>query len=317
MIRSLAAWRVLRAQHSADDRADYATFTFLQIARKGEVLTSNGSILMADENKPDITALTVQLLSSFVSNNTVPSEGLAELIKTTRTALTADLEAPAAAAAEDYVPAVSVRKSLASPDHIISLIDGRPYKTLKRHLATHGLTPEQYRERYKLPKSYPLVAASYSDARRAVAQRLGLGRKSAAAPMAAAAPAATAAPAVKTKPSKAAAKPKSSPAAAEKADLSAPAAAKAAPRKRLSIASFKEEKPAASPATKVQGGAAGTSASQDEPSMAAKPKPSSAKAKPAAKEKAATKPKPAKANAKAAAPAAMDAKAPEPANASN
>jgi predicted transcriptional regulator len=72
---------------------------------------------------------------------------------------------------------VSVRKSLASPDHIISMIDGKPYKTLRRHLAGHGLTPEQYRERYKLKADYPMVAAAYSESRRAMAKKIGLGRK--------------------------------------------------------------------------------------------------------------------------------------------
>ena len=72
---------------------------------------------------------------------------------------------------------VSARKSLRSRDHIISMIDGKPYKTLKRHLSGHGLTPEQYRERYKLPVSYPMVAESYSAARREMAKRIGLGRK--------------------------------------------------------------------------------------------------------------------------------------------
>lgn len=81
-------------------------------------------------------------------------------------------------AAQSFTPAVSVRKSLASPEHILSLIEGEPYKTLKRHLASHGLTPEQYRERYKLPSTYPLVAQSYSDARRAVVRKVGLGKKS-------------------------------------------------------------------------------------------------------------------------------------------
>jgi len=135
---------------------------------------------MADEQQTDLTALTVQLLSAYVSRNSVPSEGLADLIKSTRAALVAP-PAPAAQKAEavKVTPAVSVRKSLASPEHIISLIDGKPYKTLKRHLATHGLTPDDYRERYGLPKSYPLVAESYSQARRAVAQKLGLGHKSA------------------------------------------------------------------------------------------------------------------------------------------
>ncbi|WP_267434316.1 MucR family transcriptional regulator [Sphingomonas sp. GM_Shp_1] len=85
---------------------------------------------------------------------------------------TTDVEAPT-----EYVPAVSVRKSLASKDHIVSMIDGKPYKTLRRHLATHGLTPEEYRERYGLKPDYPMVAESYSESRRAMAKKIGLGRK--------------------------------------------------------------------------------------------------------------------------------------------
>jgi predicted transcriptional regulator len=76
-----------------------------------------------------------------------------------------------------FTPAVSVRKSLASKDHIISMIDGKPYKTLRRHLATNGLTPEEYRERYGLKPDYPMVAENYSAARSAMAKSLGLGRK--------------------------------------------------------------------------------------------------------------------------------------------
>jgi predicted transcriptional regulator len=82
-------------------------------------------------------------------------------------------EEPTASAA----PAVSVRKSLASKDHIISMIDGKPYKTLRRHLARHGLTPEQYRERFGLKSDYPMVSESYSNARREMAKKIGLGRK--------------------------------------------------------------------------------------------------------------------------------------------
>jgi hypothetical protein len=74
-----------------------------------------------------------------------------------------------------------VRKSLASPEHIISLIDGKPYKTLKRHLIARGLTPEKYRSRYNLPASYPMVASAYAEHRRAVAQRIGLGSRKGAA----------------------------------------------------------------------------------------------------------------------------------------
>jgi predicted transcriptional regulator len=76
-----------------------------------------------------------------------------------------------------FTPAVSVRKSLASKDHIISMIDGKPYKTLRRHLSTNGLTPEEYRARYNLKADYPMVAPSYSEARRAVAHKIGLGAK--------------------------------------------------------------------------------------------------------------------------------------------
>ena len=78
---------------------------------------------------------------------------------------------------EEYPPAVSARKSLANKDHIISLIDGKPYKTLRGHLANHGLTAEEYRARYKLKADYPMVAENYSEARRSIAVMIGLGRK--------------------------------------------------------------------------------------------------------------------------------------------
>lgn len=176
---------------------------------------------MSDDNTPDITTLTVQLLSAFVSNNTVPGEGLADLIRTTRAALT---ENPSVTSGEaqttTYAPAVSARKSLSSPDHILSMIDGKPYKTLKRHLATHGLSPDQYRERYNLPKSYPLVAPSYSEARRAVATRLGLGRK----PVTSAKAAPAEKPAAKA-PAQKSAKPAANPAKTAKASKPAPAKA--------------------------------------------------------------------------------------------
>lgn len=76
-----------------------------------------------------------------------------------------------------HAPAVSVRKSLASRDHIISMIDGKPYRTLRRHLAAHGLTPEEYRARYNLRPDYPMVSESYSERRRVLAQEIGLGQK--------------------------------------------------------------------------------------------------------------------------------------------
>lgn len=133
---------------------------------------------MAEAEKPDFNVLTVTLLSAYLANNnvTVASNELPELIRSTRAALENDA-AQEATAETEYVPAVSMRKSRASRDHLISLIDGKPYKSLKRHLKSHGLTPAQYRERYKLPDDYPMVAPAYSEHRREVAQRLGLGRK--------------------------------------------------------------------------------------------------------------------------------------------
>jgi len=78
----------------------------------------------------------------------------------------------------EHVPAVTARKSLSDPDHIISMIDGKKYKTLRRHLSTHGMTPEEYRARYGLKADYPMVSANYSESRRAMAVKIGLGRKS-------------------------------------------------------------------------------------------------------------------------------------------
>lgn len=81
-----------------------------------------------------------------------------------------------------HTPAVTARKSLASPERIISMIDGKPYRTLRRHLSTNGLTPDEYRARYNLKPDYPMVAPAYSEARRAMAKKIGLGRKRASPP---------------------------------------------------------------------------------------------------------------------------------------
>lgn len=138
---------------------------------------------MTDQSQSSLTELTVDLLAAFVSNNTVGARDLPELIASTHAALAA-LEGGSAGEAEpeavpepEYPPAVSIRKSLGKRDQILSMIDGKPYKTLKRHLSRHGMTPAQYRERYRLPADYPMVAPAYSEARREVAKRLGLGRK--------------------------------------------------------------------------------------------------------------------------------------------
>ncbi len=125
------------------------------------------------------TELTIAWLSNpntRTANEDVPAflqkmhETLGGLLGTT--AAPAPVEAPS-----EYSPAVTARKSLASKDHIISMIDGKPYKTLRRHISTHGLSPNEYRERYGLKSDYPMVAENYSESRRAMAKKIGLGRK--------------------------------------------------------------------------------------------------------------------------------------------
>jgi predicted transcriptional regulator len=146
---------------------------------------------MAETEEAGVMSLTVSLLSAYFANNTVPSSELPALVEETRRALLGGAAAIAAApegkaeegaleipAPEpDFKPAVTV-ESLASPNHLLSLIDGKPYKALKRHLSSHGLTPAEYRGRYGLSADYPMVAPGYSAARREVAIRLGLGGKS-------------------------------------------------------------------------------------------------------------------------------------------
>lgn len=159
---------------------------------------------MSDENSLNPVELATELTIAWLGNaNTrVQADDVPAFLRTMHATVTelssgasATAEVPEEAPAEpEFTPAVTVRKSLASKDHILSLIDGKPYKTLRRHLSGHGLTPEQYRERYKLKADYPMVAPNYSEARREVAHRLGLGSKGRAAKAAATAPAPAPAP---------------------------------------------------------------------------------------------------------------------------
>jgi predicted transcriptional regulator len=123
------------------------------------------------------------IVSAYVSNNSVPISELPGLLAGVHAALT-KLSAPATTVTEaaDRPTPAQIRKSV-TPDALISFIDGKPYKTLKRHLSRNGLTIEQYRERFGLPRDYPSTAASYSAQRSELARSLGLGqqrRKSAA-----------------------------------------------------------------------------------------------------------------------------------------
>lgn len=132
---------------------------------------------MAEESASDLLALTAEIVAAHVANNSVGLGDLAPLIGNVHAAL-AGLGAPAPAVAEpEQKPAVSVRTSV-KPDGITCLEDGKKFKTLKRHLRTdHGMTPEEYRAKWKLPPDYPMVAPAYAETRRAMAVRIGLGRK--------------------------------------------------------------------------------------------------------------------------------------------
>lgn len=142
---------------------------------------------MSDENDLNAVELAAELTIAWLSNqnNRVNADEVPAFLRTmhaTVTELAGTPPAPAedvedVAPEQEFTPAVSVRKSLGSKDHIISLIDGKPYKTLRRHLSTHGLTPEEYRARYNLKPDYPMVAPNYSEARRAMAHKIGLGAK--------------------------------------------------------------------------------------------------------------------------------------------
>ena len=115
---------------------------------------------------------------TFPGNNSIPVAELPSLISSVHSALVKLAGDGGGAVAEPEVltPAVPIRKSM-SPDHLICLDDGRRFKSLKRHLATLGMTPDQYRTKWNLPADYPMVAPNYAAARSALAKNMGLGQK--------------------------------------------------------------------------------------------------------------------------------------------
>ncbi|WP_430911261.1 MucR family transcriptional regulator [Methylobacterium sp. sgz302541] len=120
---------------------------------------------------------TVDVVSAYVANNSLPIGELPALIASIYQTLGSLGGAPVVQEVETVekpTPA-QIRKSI-RPDGLISFIDGKSYKTLKRHLTKHGLDPHSYRERYGLPADYPTTAANYSAQRSALAKELGLGQ---------------------------------------------------------------------------------------------------------------------------------------------
>jgi predicted transcriptional regulator len=130
-----------------------------------------------DDSIAGLIELTADLVAAYVSNNPLPVAALPDLISSVHASL-AGLTGPVEPPAEPRNPAVNPKKSV-FPDYIVSLEDGRRFKSLRRHLGTLGMTPDQYRAKWSLPGDYPMVAPNYSATRSALAKSLGLGRKAA------------------------------------------------------------------------------------------------------------------------------------------
>ena len=119
--------------------------------------------------------LTTQIVCAYVSHNPVPASEVSGLIGSVHRSIAAQGQSTAPERTQE--PAVPVRKSV-TPDYIISLEDGRKFRTLSRHLmAKYGMTPEQYRRKWGLPDDYPMVAPNYAAERSRLAKKIGLGRK--------------------------------------------------------------------------------------------------------------------------------------------
>ena len=133
---------------------------------------------MADSsNGPNYIELAADIVSAYVSNNSVSASELTTLIGEVHNALLRVSSGAVEVAAEAPRPAVSVKKSI-TPDYIVCLEDGKKFKSLKRHLRTqYNMSPEEYREKWGLPADYPMVAPNYAQARSALAKQMGLGQQ--------------------------------------------------------------------------------------------------------------------------------------------
>ena len=125
----------------------------------------------------EILRMTAEVVAAYVGNNSLPASQLSDVINTVYGTLNrVNKKNGAAVNVNAQKAAVSVRRSV-TPDYIICLEDGKKLKMLKRHLRTvYGLTPDEYRAKWRLPTNYPMVAPNYSKQRSAFAKKIGLGR---------------------------------------------------------------------------------------------------------------------------------------------
>jgi predicted transcriptional regulator len=142
-----------------------------------DALGSKGREMAGAVEQGDLIELAAEIVSAYVSNNSVPVSDLPVLINDVYLALTRVGTPVAEVVSEPQKPAVSVKKSV-NTDFIICLEDGKKFKSLKRHLRTqYNMSPEQYREKWGLPADYPMVAPNYAAARSRLAKEMGLGQQ--------------------------------------------------------------------------------------------------------------------------------------------
>ena len=123
-----------------------------------------------------LLTLTADIVAAHVSNNSVAVNDLPNLIQNVHSALSG-ISSNSAAPEARPEPKVSIRSSI-KPDYIVCLEDGKKQKMLKRHLMTnHGMTPDEYRQKWGLAADYPMVAPNYAEQRRTLAKSIGLGTK--------------------------------------------------------------------------------------------------------------------------------------------
>ncbi len=133
---------------------------------------------MSDQtDKPELVEQTTRIVEAYVANHQVPVKDVGGLINEVYSALSSVSGSAPPAERPAQKPAVPVNRSV-MPDYIICLEDGKEFKSLKRHLRTHyQLTPEEYREKWKLPHDYPMVAPNYARERSELAKKMGLGTR--------------------------------------------------------------------------------------------------------------------------------------------
>jgi predicted transcriptional regulator len=132
---------------------------------------------MNDKSSSNYIELTADIVSAYVSNNSVAAGDISALISQVHSALLRVSNGQAEITSEALKPAIAVKKSI-TPEYLICLEDGKKFKSLKRHLRTqYNMTPEHYREKWGLPADYPMVAPKYAEARSQLAKQMGLGQQ--------------------------------------------------------------------------------------------------------------------------------------------